>query len=233
MRIGVGNQGEAVQSRHPPVHRRVGGKAGFHRVDVSGQVAKTFFHRVKAGKSPEHREMRRPDMGGDKYRLRAGIQRNFQQIPAVQPKDGTPIRMDIADGFQPVGEGLGILQRGQQNYIVNLAGPAAFFVDGTDFPGQNKPRCGCCLAERIRQTCIVPQAIQPVFGRNQLFCQFGSPSGMGKVPSTQKLNAFSPCPKIQMGGVAISAGGPGVFGMDMQIRNIQNIVLPGVNLLLL
>ena len=47
MGIRIGDQLEPVQSRHSPVHRRVGGKPGFHRMHVAGEVSKTFFHGIK------------------------------------------------------------------------------------------------------------------------------------------------------------------------------------------
>ena len=47
MGIRIGDQLEPVQSRHSPVHRRVRGKPGFHRMHVAGEVSKTFFHGIK------------------------------------------------------------------------------------------------------------------------------------------------------------------------------------------
>ena len=43
-------------------------------------------------------------MGGDEHSIWAGLQGNFQQVPAVQPQDRPSIGVDIADGFQLVGE---------------------------------------------------------------------------------------------------------------------------------
>ena len=103
MGVGIGNKSKPVQCGDPPVHGRVGGKAGLHGMDVFGKIAETLFHRVKTGKGAEHRKVGRPDMGGDKNCLGAGLQRNFQKIPAVQPQNGPPIGMDVADAFQPVG----------------------------------------------------------------------------------------------------------------------------------
>ena len=97
MGVGVGNKVEPVQSRDPPVHGRVGGKAGFQGVNVRGQVLKTFLDGVKAGKGAEQREMRRPDMSGDEHRFGAGVQGDFQQIPAVQTQNGTAVGVDVAD----------------------------------------------------------------------------------------------------------------------------------------
>ena len=42
MRIGIRDQVVAVERRKPPVHRRVGGKPRFERMNVRGQVLKAF-----------------------------------------------------------------------------------------------------------------------------------------------------------------------------------------------
>ncbi len=107
--VGMGDQGEAIQSRNPPVHGRVGGKAGFHRVDIGGQVLEALFYGVEPGKSSEQGKMRRPDMSGDEYRLRAGLQRDFQKVPAVQSQNRASVGVNIADGLQPVGKVFRIL----------------------------------------------------------------------------------------------------------------------------
>ena len=87
MRVGMRNEGQSVQRAHPPIHRRVGRQAGFHSVDVRRQIAKARFDAVEPGKSAEHGEMGRPDMRGDELGFRTGLQRQFQQVAAVQAQD--------------------------------------------------------------------------------------------------------------------------------------------------
>ena len=64
--------------------------------------------------------MGRPNMGRNKNRLRADFQRNFEQVAAVQPKNWTPIRMDVADGLQLVRKRLGFLKPREQNDVMYL-----------------------------------------------------------------------------------------------------------------
>ena len=72
--VGVGNQGEAVQVGHPPVHRRIGGQAGLHGMDVGAKRTKALLHGIKAGEGPKHGKVRGPDMSWNELRLRAGVQ---------------------------------------------------------------------------------------------------------------------------------------------------------------
>ena len=44
-----------------------------------------------------------------------GIQRQLQQVPAVQPQDGTAVGADVANGLQPGRELIRRLQGGQKN----------------------------------------------------------------------------------------------------------------------
>ena len=63
-------------------------------------------------------------MGGDKLRLRTGIQRQLQQVPAIQPQNGAAVGADIAHRLQAGGQLLCRLQGGEENQVVDLAGPA-------------------------------------------------------------------------------------------------------------
>ena len=45
--------------------------------------------------------MGRPDMGGDKDSVGAGLQGNFEQVAAVQPQNRPAVRVEVADQLQP------------------------------------------------------------------------------------------------------------------------------------
>ena len=83
MCVRIGDERVIVERGEPPVHRRVGGEAGFHRMNIGRHIPKARFHRIEAGKRAEHGKMRRPDMRGDEDRLRADIHRDLQQVTAV------------------------------------------------------------------------------------------------------------------------------------------------------
>ena len=85
MGVGIGDQLKGVQRRDPPVHRRVRRKPRLQSMDMGSQISEAVLNPVKTGKSAEQGEVGRPDMRGHINRLRAGLQHNFQQVPAVQP----------------------------------------------------------------------------------------------------------------------------------------------------
>ena len=100
MRIGIGDEGESIEGRQPPVHGRIGGQAGFEGMNVRREVAEALLDGIEAGECAEEGEMGRPDMRGDEDGLGAGIQRDFEEIMGGQAKDRTAVGMDIADGLQ-------------------------------------------------------------------------------------------------------------------------------------
>ena len=101
MGVGVGDECVAIQPGEPPIHGRVGRKAGFQGEDVWGQVAETFLHRIEAGFGAEHRKPGGPDVGGDEVAPGVVFEDNLQQVPAVQAQDGAAIGPDVADALQP------------------------------------------------------------------------------------------------------------------------------------
>ena len=80
MGVGVGDQTIAVEERHPPVHRRIGGQPGLDREDVVGEIAVAVGDRVEAGLRSERREPRRPDMRRDQVGVGTGFQRDLQEV---------------------------------------------------------------------------------------------------------------------------------------------------------
>ena len=97
-------------------------------MDVSGQVFKAFFYSVKAGIGAEKGKVRRPDMSRDKHRLRAALQRDFQQVTGVQPQDGPAVGMQVADPLQRGSQPVGSIDRGQQDHVMHFAYAAVLFV---------------------------------------------------------------------------------------------------------
>ena len=217
--VGVGDQGEPVQGRDPPVHGRIGGEARLHRVDVAGQIPEALLHGVKAGEGAEQGEVGRPDVSGDELRVRAGVQGQLQQVPAVQAQNGPPVGVDVADGLQPGGELVRRLQRGQQDQVVDLPGFAVALVDAADLPGDDEP--GRLARGGVRQAQILAQGVDALSGGHQLLPQLGAPGGVGEVPGAHQTDALSPGPPVQVGQISILAGGPGKAGVDVEVGNVH------------
>ncbi len=132
MRVGVGDQRKPFQRGKAPIHGRVRGQPGLQRMDMARQILKAFGDIVKPRISAEQGKMGRPDMGGDKYGLRAHVQGDLQQVPTVQPQNGPAVRVQVADGLQPAGQHFGVLQTGQKDQVVDLADLSVLFIYGTD-----------------------------------------------------------------------------------------------------
>ena len=152
MGVRIGDERAAVEVGNAPVHRRVGGKAGLQRADVAGEVAEAFLDGVKARKGPQQGKVRRPDVRGDEHGLRAGLQRHFQKIPAIQPEDGAAVGVEVADALKARGRALRRRKRRHEDDVVHLARAPVPLVDGTDLGAEHKAR----LARRSRRAGAAP-----------------------------------------------------------------------------
>ena len=181
MGVRVGNQPEAIQRRHPPVHRRIRRKTGLDREDVGREVPVALVDGVEAGLRPERGEPRGPDMGGDEIRAGTRFQRDLQQMPGVEPQNRPPVRVQVADPGQAVDHPVGGFEIRGVDQVVDLAGLVELLVDGRDFDRQHEPDRGIAApARRGQPFCDEPlqvraQAEQPRLGGHELLLQLGPP----------------------------------------------------------
>ena len=152
-------------------------------------------------------------MGGDELCLRACLQCELQQIPAVQAENGPAVGADISNGLQPGGKLVCGLQTGQKNDIVHLARFSTALVDRAYLARHHKargwPRCRSGQAQLF---------FQPVYALSRwlkVLPQLLAPCGVGKIPCAHQPNALAAGPKIEMRRVAVPAGGARKAGMDM------------------
>ena len=184
--VRVGDHDVPVQHGHAAVHKRIGRQAGFQRADAGRQVAETFLHRFKAGERAEQREMRRPDVRGDKDRVGAHVQRRRQQIAGRQAEDRTAVRADVADLFQFERQPFRRVQRGQQYDVVHFAHAAVLLVNAADFARDDEPR--------RRAEIAVLYDVQAVLGGLQRFFQFVPPGRVREIPRPHKAETLAPRP---------------------------------------
>ena len=146
----------------------------------------------------------------------------LQQITAVQAENRPPVRVEVADGLQASGELLRLLQSGQKDQAVDLSRPAVLLINGADLPGHHKAGRRPCRS-RVLHAAAGAQGIDTISAPLQRLCQLSPPSGVGKVPRPYEIDALAPGPEIQVGGVTIPAGGPGILGVNMQIRDKHGV----------
>ena len=194
MRVGIGYQQIRVQLGHSAVHGRVRRKPRLQRVNAAGHVAVAFLQRGKLGKFPEHRKMGRPDMGRNKDRVRTGVHGHLQKIPAVHAQNGPSVAVQVAHGFQPMGQLLRLVQPGQQDDVMHLPGLAILLIDGADLPGYHKADGVSPAGHAGRQGKLLPQCVYTASGRLQHFPELRPPDGMGKVPRAYQPDALAARP---------------------------------------
>ena len=130
----IGNQREAVQPAHPPVHGRIRRKPGFHRMD-SPSVTIAFLQESKPGKRPKKRgKMRRPDMCRDIFSPRTAFQQDLQDLMDGPARIGSPIEwiLPMASSFGESSSAASSLAA-ESGYAPS-AHRSLFFIDRADFP---------------------------------------------------------------------------------------------------
>ena len=106
-------------------------------------------------------------MGGDKQGLRATGKGDLQQVPAVQAQNGPAVGTNVADGFQPAGQGVRRLQAGQQDEVMDLTGAAVALIDAADLPAYHEPGRLAAKAPAFRQPGFLLEGIQAFLRRLQ------------------------------------------------------------------
>jgi len=98
--VGIGDQGEAVEGREPPVHRRVGGKTGFQGEDVLGLLLEAFLHGVEPGEGAEKRIPRRPHVRRDDEGLRGHAAHELDELLYRETEDGPAVSGQVPEPAQ-------------------------------------------------------------------------------------------------------------------------------------
>lgn len=140
MRIRIGHERKTVERGYLPIHGRIGRKARLQRMDMPCQVLKALLDRIKARKRTKQGKMRRPDMRRDQHAVRAGLQQDLQQIPAVQAEDRSAVGMDITDPLKTQRKCIRRSEARQQDHIMHFSRFTVLFIDRADLAGKHKTR---------------------------------------------------------------------------------------------
>lgn len=228
VRVGVADQGVAVEPGYAPVHLRVAGQAGFEGEDVPGEVPVGLVDGVEPGLGAQHREPRRPDVG--RHQVTAGFEGDLQQVAGVEPEDGPPVGGEVADPPEAAGELLRGGEVRQVAQMVDLAGVLAVLVDGGDLAGEHEPHVAAAVRGHRRGDLPVQlgtQPQQPWFGGFEDFAQVREPGGVGEVAGPDHGDALAPRPPRQVLDVAVLAARAGVLRVDVQIGvKAHPVILP-------
>ena len=69
--------------------------------------------------------------------------------------------------------------------------------------------------------CIRDRGINAVARGHKLLFQLGAPGGVGKVARAQQTDPLASCIQVEMGRIAVPAGGAGKAGMNVEVGNIH------------
>ena len=131
--------------------------------------------------------------------------------------------MDISNGLQPGRQLLRLFKARQKNQAVNLSHFSILFVDRADLTGNHKSGPFLLPSGLRAQNAVLPETVQTVLCRYQLFLQLLSPGRMSKISGSQKPDSLLSGLEIQLLRRQIAAGSPGIPGMNVQICNIHKI----------
>ena len=220
VRVRVRDNGEIVQARQPPVHRRIGRQSRLHREDVGQQILVALLQTVEPRTGPQHREVRCPDVRRNEQHLRAHLQTDLEQVAAVQPQNRPAVRLYVADRRQPPVQPFGRLEVRQNDHIVHLARLVVLLVDRTDLHRQHeahRPPTALGQFPVHRPAPFLPQPEQPLLGRLQLFPQFGQPGRMGEIPGAHHVDPLERRPAVHILRIQLPAGRPGIARVQMHV----------------
>ncbi len=146
---------------------------------------------------------------------------------AESPKMGRPSEWRFPP-FPVLGKPSPRLQAGQQDHIVNFPGFSSLLVNGADLSGNHEPGVPVLQPLPKEDEEIPPQTVKALFP--PVPAAPSSPAARPesvRVPGSQQSNSLFPSPQIQMGPIAIPAGGHGIVRMNVQI-GVKHKLPPGI-----
>ena len=221
--VGVRDEPEAVEGRDPPVHRRVGREARLDREDVLREVPVALVDGVEPGLRAERGEPRGPDVGGHEIGPGVGLEGDLQQVPGVEPEDGPPVRVEVADPGKARGHPVHCVEVRGVDQVMDLPGLVELLVDGGNLHRQHEPGGGP-LAPAGRRKLLLdgalqvgPKAIETRLRRHEPFPDLGPPGRVGEVAGADDGDALLAGPDGEVLEIAVPAGRARVLGVDVEI----------------
>ena len=105
---------------------------------------------------------------------------------------------------------------------MNLAHSPSLFVDGADFPRNNKTRSHTAPHCLILYPVFVFQHVQPVLRGLQFFLQLLPPGRVGEISGSHNVDPLPPGPQIQVLRRTVLTGSPGIPGVYMKVRYVHD-----------
>ena len=81
-------------------------------------------------------------MRGHEIGVRAGLERNLQEVAGIEPEDRPPVGRDIAATAKPRRHAIDGLEVGRVDQVMDFAGAVGLLVDGGDFDLEHEAHRG-------------------------------------------------------------------------------------------
>src|SRR5713101_5971297 len=135
------------------------------------------------------------------------------RLMAIEPQDGPPVRLEIADGPQTTIEHFGMRQIGEHDEIVHFARTAMLLVDRADLHREQKAHLVSTGRRQLLLDSLPPwvfESVQTLLGRLQLLLQLGEPGRVREITCTHDSNALECRPFVEIFEIQRTARGPGI-----------------------
>src|SRR5215831_14200339 len=120
---------------------------------------------------------------------------------AIEPQDGPPVRLEIANGPQAAVERFGMRQIGEHDEIVHFAGATVLFIDRADLHREQKAYLVATGRWQLLLDGLPPwvfEAVQTFLGRLQFLLQLCEPGRVREITRAHDRNALERCPFMEI-----------------------------------
>src|SRR5262245_46873916 len=107
-------------------------------------------------------------MGGHEEHVWTDVQAYSEQVMAIEPQDGPPVRLEIPDGSQAAIEHVSIRQIGEHDQVVHFARAAMLLIDRADLHREQKAYLVATGGRQFLLDGLPPwvfEPVQPFLGR--------------------------------------------------------------------
>src|SRR6185437_7624511 len=173
-----------------------------------GEVSVAVGDPVEPGLRAEHREPRRPRVGGHQVAAVAAGQRDLEQVPGVQAEDRPAVRGEVSYPREPARYLTRGVQRGRVQQVMYLPGLAVALVDRRYLGRQHEPDrrpARRWQPEQDRLLELRAQPEQPRLGGHEVGAKLLAPRRMREVAGPAYGDPLAPGPPCQVLEVAVPA----------------------------
>src|SRR5262245_483389 len=138
----------------------------------------------------------------------------------IEPQDGPPVRLEIADGPQAAIEHFGTRQIGKHDEIVHFTRATMLLIDRADLHREQKAYLVATGGWQLLLDRLPPwvfESVETLLGRLQFLLQLGEPGRVREITCAHDSNALERRPFVEICKIQLTARGPVIARMDVEI----------------